>query len=188
MKDPNQNRIDPTPVRLSTNMSIDRQTPKRDFGELVSTTANAVANGAAIASGLLPGGAILSAAVSSVTQMGGHNTPTSGNATSAAYSAATGAVSIPGQGGGLNTTVGAGGGTVGSTGGVSSTVPGGVNYGGSGGTIGQMNSELMAASQENSKLLQLQIAMQRENQTFTTVSNVLKVRHETTKNSISNVR
>ena len=36
--------------------------------------------------------------------------------------------------------------------------------------------------------LQVQIAMQRENQVFTSVSNVLKTRHDTVKNSISNIR
>lgn len=38
------------------------------------------------------------------------------------------------------------------------------------------------------KYLQLQMAMQRENLVFTSVSNVLKTRHDTAKNSISNVR
>lgn len=37
-------------------------------------------------------------------------------------------------------------------------------------------------------ILQVQMAMQRENQIYTTVSNVLKTRHDTVKNSISNVR
>jgi predicted ribosomally synthesized peptide with nif11-like leader len=37
-------------------------------------------------------------------------------------------------------------------------------------------------------LLQQQIVMQRENQVFSSISNVLKLRHDTAKNSISNVR
>jgi predicted ribosomally synthesized peptide with nif11-like leader len=36
--------------------------------------------------------------------------------------------------------------------------------------------------------LSVQIAMQRENVVFTSISNVLKTRHDTAKNSISNVR
>jgi hypothetical protein len=39
-----------------------------------------------------------------------------------------------------------------------------------------------------SKLLRIQMAMQRENQIFTSVSNVLKTRHDTAKNSIGNIR
>ncbi len=36
--------------------------------------------------------------------------------------------------------------------------------------------------------LELQQQMQSENQRFTTLSNVLKARHETAKNSINNIR
>jgi len=54
--------------------------------------------------------------------------------------------------------------------------------------VGMMNNELSAMSSENAKLLQTQIAMQRENQIFTSVSNVLKTKHDTVKNSISNIR
>jgi hypothetical protein len=38
------------------------------------------------------------------------------------------------------------------------------------------------------QMLKLQMAMQRENLVFTSVSNVLKTRHDTAKNSISNIR
>jgi len=40
----------------------------------------------------------------------------------------------------------------------------------------------------SSNLLKIQIAMQRENQVFTSVSNVLKARHDTAKNAIGNIR
>ena len=40
----------------------------------------------------------------------------------------------------------------------------------------------------NQQLLQVQMSMQRENQVFTSVSNVLKTRHDTVKNSIGNIR
>ncbi len=42
--------------------------------------------------------------------------------------------------------------------------------------------------QDNMAFLQLQQQMQSENQRFTTLSNVLKARHETAKNSINNIR
>jgi len=41
---------------------------------------------------------------------------------------------------------------------------------------------------DNAAMIKLQMAMQRENQVFTTVSNVLKTRHDTIKNAISNIR
>lgn len=191
------NRIDPTPARISTNVSIDRQTPKTDFGTRVKagldTAAGAVASGAALVGNFIPGGAIVSAAVSSVTNLTNQSTP-GGGAVSAAY-ASTGVVNIGGgaPSGGINTTVGAGTPT-GSGGmpGVGSTVGGAPNYmsGGSsgGGTLASMNSDLVAAQQENAKLIQVQMGLQRENQVFSTVSNVLKTRHDTVKNTISNVR
>lgn len=40
----------------------------------------------------------------------------------------------------------------------------------------------------NEKLIQVQMAMQRENTMFSSVSNVLKTRHDTVKNSIGNIR
>ncbi|MBI3180733.1 MAG: hypothetical protein HYZ28_01175 [Myxococcales bacterium] len=188
------NRIDPTPVRISTNLTIDRQTPKTDFGDRVKagldTAAGAVANGAALAAPFVPGGAIVSAAVSSVTQMS--NSPSSGQAASSAY-AMSGVVNLPGAGtGGINTTVGGGNtGSVGQLPGVGTTVSGSPSQlpgTSGGGTVGQMNADLIQAQAENSKLIQVQMSMQRENQVFTTVSNVLKTRHDTVKNTISNVR
>ena len=187
------NRIDPTPVRLSTNVSIDRQTPKTDFGDRLKsgldTAAGTLASGAAVVAPFVPGGAIVSAAVSSVTQMS--NGASSGSPTAAAP---TYGVSSLGGGSGINTTVGGGNsGSVTSLPGIPSStgsgpfVPGGGSSS-SGGTVGQMNTDLIQAQAENAKLMQVQIAMQRENQVFTTVSNVLKTRHDTVKNTISNVR
>ena len=45
-----------------------------------------------------------------------------------------------------------------------------------------------ASPGEQGDLLKIQMAMQQENQVFTSVSNVLKARHDTVKNSNSNVR
>lgn len=191
------NRIDPTPARISTNLTIERQTPKTDFGTRVKagldTAAGAVANGAALVGNFVPGGAIVSAAVSSVTNLTNNQTPSGGGAVSAAY-ASTGVVNIGGgaPSGGVNTTVGSGTTGAGSMPGIGSTVGGGGNLvtggGNGGGTLGQMNSDLVTAQQENAKLIQVQMSLQRENQVFSTVSNVLKTRHDTVKNTISNVR
>jgi hypothetical protein len=181
------NRIDPTaaPVRISTNLSIDRQTPKSDFGDRVKAgldqTAGAVASGAAVAAPFVPGGAIVSAAISSVTTMSG---PSGGVATQ--YSGVTAVPAPVGAGGSpgtLNTTLGTPG-AVPAAGGAPSILPGNV----SSGTMGGFASDLDAMRMTNLQLMSAQMAMQRENQVFSTVSNVLKVRHDTVKNTIQNVR
>ena len=46
----------------------------------------------------------------------------------------------------------------------------------------------MMPQQDNAQMMKVQMAMQRENMVFTSVSNVLKTRHDTAKNSIGNVR
>ncbi len=51
-----------------------------------------------------------------------------------------------------------------------------------------MNSQLAQSQSEMRDLINLQIAMQRENQYFTTISNILKTRHETLKTIIGNIR
>jgi hypothetical protein len=185
------NRIDPTPVRISNNVTIQRQTPKTDFGDRVKagldTGVGIVANGAAVVGSVIPGGAIVSAAVSQVGAMTRNVTPTSGGAVSAGYGA-TGVVTLGGGGGGINTTVGGGG--MGTTVGGGGTVNTGTNFipatGGS--AVGDMNQQLISSQNENAQMMQLQTQMQRENIVFTSVSNVLKTRHDTAKNSISNVR
>lgn len=193
------NRIDPTgsPVRMSTNMSVDRQTPKTDFGDRVKagldTAAGAVATGAAVAAPLVPGGAILSAAVSSVTTMSQYS-GNSGGAVASQYSAYS-AMPAPtgGSPGGINTTMtGGGGGAVpavgGNTSGGAVAGGGGITNGVSGSTTAGFNSDLESMRKTNLELMQAQMAMQKENQVFSTVSNVLKVRHDTVKNTIQNVR
>ncbi len=172
------NRIDQTPARLSTNVTVGRQTQGSTFGERMHAglqqAGNVIANGASLVGGALPGGAIISAAVSSVTNM-------AGGAASASY-AAQGTVNVGGSGGGINTTVGSG-----SVVGAGSGAPN-LSGGGASNTIGQMNTDVAQATADNAKLLQVQISMQRENQVFSSVSNVLKTKHDTVKNSISNIR
>ena len=52
----------------------------------------------------------------------------------------------------------------------------------------RQNQSLIQSQSENAQMMKLQMSMQRENLVFTSVSNVLKTRHDTAKNSISNVR
>jgi hypothetical protein len=198
---PPSNRINPTaaPVAASESMDADRPTSKTDFADRVKdkdANGSAVAQGAAVAAPFLPGGAIVSAAVSSAGstrssgpsgQVGG-----GGSAVSSQY-ASTGVVNVGGGVGGINTTVGAGTTVGGSVGGVtvggtsSSSGIGQLQLGGSNSSVGAFNQEMLQAQQDNSQLIQVQIQMNNENQVFSTISNVLKVRNDTVKNTIQNV-
>jgi hypothetical protein len=178
--------------RMSTNLSVERQTLDRGFGARVqagvNTAAGAVASGVGLATDMFSGGGIVSAAVSSMTTL------TAQGATGSASTPYT--ATLPGAGGGgggvpsVNTTVGAPGsvGIPGVGGGTGGT--GGPNYlGGNTGAPGsEFNGELSSMFQEQKNLLKLQSAMQQESQKYQAVSNVLKSRHETAKNAIGNIR
>ncbi len=169
-------RIDQTPVRLNTKITAERQTPKTDFGtrvkDGVGVTANAIATGASVAAPLVPGGAVISAAVSGV------NTLTGSLSSGQRAGGVGGGVATRGAIGGtgsMGTTTGATGST-GSTG-----VIAGDSY--------SQGMDLLAAQQaSNMQFLTLQNQMQQENQKFSTLSNVIKTRHDTAKNSIANIR
>jgi hypothetical protein len=169
------------PNRLSMNVSIGKQTQGATFGERVASGLNvagsAIASGASLVGGMIPGAGIVSAAVSSVGQLS--NMP-GGSASAASYAASGVTLS-----GGMGTTVGTGGGTV--VNGGSST---GINFtsGATSNQTGMMNNEISSMSAENAKLLNTQIQMQHESQVFQSVSNVLKSKHDCIKNSISNIR
>lgn len=182
------NRIDPTStVRVSTNTTTERQTPKSDFGDRIrnglQTVAGLVQQGASVAAPLVPGGAIVSAAVSSLSSMGDQMASNPGAATVPYASAATGVVSL---GSGSGAAAANGGGSVGglSAGGVGNTMTGG----GSAASNAMSNTGTQSMAGEMGRMLEVQMQMHRENQVFSTVSNVLKTRHDTVKNSISNVR
>lgn len=168
------------PNRISMNVTVPKQTQGSTFGEKVSTGLNAagsaIQQGASLLGGALPGGAVISAAVSSVGNLAG------GSGAAAASYAATGVV-------GLNTGTGAGaGGTspisvgAGSAGGPNLTAGAGTNG------MGQYNNSIADMSSQNNQMLQVQIAMQRENTMFSSISNVLKTKHDTAKNSVGNIR
>lgn len=167
------------PNRISLSVATGRQTQGTTFGEKVSgglaAAGSAIANGASLVGGYIPGAGIVSAAVSSVAGL--TNMP--GSTASAAGYTTTGVVSM-------------GGGSASTTATTTSAAPSagsGPNLtGGATNQVGMMNNELAAMTAENGKLLQVQIALQRENQTFTSVSNALKTKHDTVKNTIGNVR
>ncbi|OJH39314.1 hypothetical protein [Cystobacter ferrugineus] len=181
--------------RMSTNLTTARVTPDTSFAARVQsgvgTAANAVAGGVGVVANMVPGGSVLSAAVSSLTTFGN----SSGSGSAPYYGAALGSGATS-----LSTTVGAGGGVAGGgAGGLAgignpvaniSVGAGGqvtVPTGGSG--VGaEFNGEMASMFTEQKKLLGMQVAMQRENQVFSTISNVLKTRHDSAKNSIGNIK
>jgi len=177
------NRIDQTPTRISTNFTVSKQSQGVDFGQRMqaglANAGNALASGVGLLGNAMPGAGIVSAAISSVSNhIGG---PSSG-----AYASTGGMINV-GGGTGINTTVG-GGGVGGSvvTGGASP----GVNFsaGVSANDVGMGNNAISGMSGEMSNMLKLQYQMQRENMTYTSISNVMKGKHDTVKNTIQNAR
>jgi hypothetical protein len=148
-------------VNMNSQTSSTRTTPSTSFGSMVR---NGVATGAGAAAGAAAVAAPFvpgGAVVTAAVQSGAQ-------AMGSGSTSATGAESLPGTGPGLT----------GTTDGSSSTQ--------------SMMSEA-AKMQEmqmsfSMQYLTLQEKMQNENRQYTTVSNVLKTKHDTVKNSINNVR
>jgi hypothetical protein len=179
------NMMGPT-TRLSTNITTARQTPNTGFGARLqnglNNVAGAVGAGVGAVAGMIPGGQIVSAAVSSVQTF----SSTSGSGMAAPYAGVMSTAVAPAS-------TGVGAMVAGSTGvpvvGNVGTPPvGGGTVNGSTTDTVNSNFSLGKMAEENSKLLNLQAAIQQESQTFTAISNVMKSRHDTIKNSISNVR
>ena len=141
--------------------TVPRQTPKNDFGQVMARTiSGAVTVGAGVASGLAMGNPILSAAVSTV----------AGAASQAIGSKSAASVSEVG-------------------GGVPGTVGGAV--GGQGQDWDLLEAQKLMRSEDrkfNLEYLQLQNTLQKESREFNAVSNIMKVRHDSAKAAINNIR
>lgn len=132
--------------------------PAKPFKSVLNATTNAVLNGAEATVRRLPGGELLAAAVR------------------------------PGGGGDgvfLGSSTGPSGGALG--GNSSPTDPAGTGTASTSGNTG-IESALAQQSQDTLYYLSLQQRIQDENRYYTTMSNTLKARHDTVKNSISNLR
>lgn len=158
-------------ITLDQSSTTVRQSPRTDFGTQVR---NGVAAGAGAAGGAIgvaapfvPGAAVVSAAVTGAAGAVGSGGGTMGGSGNVAM----GPEGIPMNGPGLNTPTGTK-----STGNSQQDM------------LNQTKDmqEMMASF--NLQYLQLQERMQAENRSFTTVSNVMKTKHDTAKSSISNVR
>lgn len=172
-------------LRMNTQMTTARQTPNTSFGARVqnglNNTVGAVGAGVGAVAGFVPGAGIVSAAVSSAqTFSGAAGSGMAGGPYVGVMSTGSGAVpstNLPGAGSGLPVSGG------------STTI--GTSVGSSTGTVSDQltnNGSLKTMMDDNVKLLNMQSAMQHESQLFTAVSNVMKSRHDTTKNSIGNIR
>lgn len=148
------NRID----QLSVSLPSDRQTTNNDFGAMLARGLSNSTAMAGAASALVPGGAVLSAAINQTVGMASHG--------------AAGRPAVNGFTGG--NTQGTGSGTF--AGSVADDPLSG-------------QRDLMAMNQQwSGQYLALQADMQQESREFTAISNILKVRHESAKTAINNVR
>lgn len=173
----NANNPNNAGLKVNVGLSVQRQTPKTDFGSIVgkglNTAADIAIQGTNIASAFIPGGSVVSAAVTGLGQMKDSFVGQGANANSLAN---TGGISYSG--------------TPGSVGG-GSVVGGGRFDTGGGGVSADVAAqrEMMEMNQSfNMQYLGLQQEMQAENRKFTALSNIMKTRHDTAKNAISNVR
>jgi len=172
------NSVNSMPSRLSMTPTTDRKTQGLNFGEKVASGlqsgVGALSQGASLLGGALGGNfaGVVSAAASGI----GGMTAKQGGSVSQSYAAG---VSQLNMGNGVSSGASLGGG---STGGVSLT------GGSSTGNVASNNSSISEGAAQMQQMIDVQVQMQRENQMFTSISNVLKTRHETAKNSISNVR
>jgi hypothetical protein len=169
------------PNRLSLTTTVAKQTQGATFGEKVNqglhAAGSALGQAGSLLGGMMPGGAVISAAVSSVGNLAGAG----GGAAAASY-AATGVVGFSGGAGGAT----AGGSPI-SVGAGSAAGPN-LTAGAATNGMGQYNGDIAQMSAQNSQMLQVQMAMQRENTMFSSISNVLKTKHDTAKNSVGNIR
>ena len=145
---------------LSMIPTVGRQTPNNEFGTVLARTAQEiVAKGVGMVGSVVPGAPVVSAAVSSTRSV-----------VSSVSATPSSAVPLPNPGGGT----GSAGGTT-----------------GKGDAWDMMEAQkLMAAEGQkfNMAYLALQNDMQRESREHNAVSNIMKVRHDSAKAAINNLR
>ena len=154
--------------QVSVGVTMDRTAAKTDFGMMLARgIANGTSQVAGVASAILPGGAVISAAINrTVGQALSGLTATRGGGAGGAY-----------------------GGTTPSAGSSGSDAAGFAATGsGTGATKSEFDQQLSADAASDREYLRLQHQMQQESQVFNTISNIMKVRHESAKTAINNIR
>jgi hypothetical protein len=151
--------------QLTATPTLDRQTPRSGFGEVLAQT---LSTGTRVTAAFLgaAGGPALSAAVAGVTRV--------------ASASPMHEAMVPWVGGAVS----AGGAVPQGAG----TPPAGVGGPGAGMDLLEAQRALQAEGQQfNAAYLQLQDQMQRESRQFDAVSNIMKVRHDSAKAAINNI-
>jgi hypothetical protein len=156
-------------IRVSNEQMHSRQTPRNDFSSMIargaSNGANALATAAGVSAPYVPGASVVNATMS---QAANAMNPDSGNVGN--YSAG-GTMNVPGQGPGTQSQTGQ------------------ASTGNAQQDLMNQTKKLQEMQQSfNLQYLALQEKMQGENRQFSTISNVLKTKHDTAKNAINNVR
>lgn len=178
-------------IQLNTGTTSVRSAPKNDFGTHmrsgIATGAGAASQAISVAAPYVPGAAVVSAAVSGAGQSMAGGGGLGGGAQTAGFNAGGGGGAVGGSFASTGDIPGLGPST--STAGLG----GGGGAAGGGGSAQQNMIDATAKLQEmsqsfNLQYLQLQEKTQSENRSFTTVSNVMKTKHDTAKSSINNVR
>ncbi|MBU8899273.1 hypothetical protein DRW03_04550 [Corallococcus sp. H22C18031201] len=144
---------------LTITQTVARQTPRSEFGPTLARAAREVVRtGAGLVGGMIPGGPITSAAISSVSSV-----------VASGVASSVGSTTVP--------------------------VKGGASVGGSGAGQGDAwdlmeAQKLMNAEGQkfNMAYLQLQNEMQQESREHNAISNIMKVRHDSAKAAINNIR
>ncbi|MBX5481621.1 MAG: hypothetical protein IRZ16_07245 [Myxococcaceae bacterium] len=145
--------------QTSITPTVPRQTPKNDFGQVMARAISGAVNvGAGVASGLAMGNPLLSAAVSTVSS-------------AAQAISSKSAASVTSVGGTPGTVVD--------------------DPTGKGDDWDLLEAQKLMRSEDrrfNLEYLSLQNAMQKESREFNAVSNIMKVRHDSAKAAINNIR
>lgn len=158
--------------RISLTPTVARQTPKNEFGNVLKDALQTAANvgGSLLGGAGIPGAGVISAAVGNVTALASAG----GNNARSASLAATGITNV-GGGSSVGASTGAGGATQAA-----------MNT--SAGAGGDMNGMISQMRAEADRSMMVQMQMQNESREYNTLSNVLKVRHDSAKSAINNIR
>jgi hypothetical protein len=155
----NQNRIDATSVATS----VPRQTPHTEFGSvLAQTMGNAMSGGAALAGGVMGMNPVTSAAVSGLRAVAS-KAAVGPDALTSVTPVTTPIAPVPNPGAGLSP--------------IDPNAP-----------AGSLLQQVSLTDPSSAAFLQLQMQMQAESQQFSAASNVLKVRSDSAKAAINNIR
>jgi hypothetical protein len=150
---------------LSFNVTGRRQTPKNEFGQVLTNVISGAMKAGAGIVGSIPGMPVVSAAVNAVTGI----VSTQSASSAGNLSVQTGAAGVVQ----LGTTTAGGGGSVG---GAPPDRP------------ADESSQVREMAAMSDYYLKMQNEMQRESREFNAISNLIKVRHDSAKSAINNLR